>query len=539
MSISRCVQISIRQGILSGMSDDQPSVFNDVIGPVMRGASSSHCAAALRIGRLALSLMEGEIDQVLVEFESKGALATTHESQGTDMGLFGGLLGWDLTDERLLSYAKAMEDSDIELMIEINEFKTISPNIYKLTLSNGSARHELLADSIGGGMIEVLEIDGVPLSISGDCHETLILIDGDESALLARLTTEFDPAEVHVRASGRAIEIKGQRFLDLATRSELRAEYPIRDWMEMEQVLPVASHAGTVLPFTSCAEMLDYNASRGLSLWELALDYECVRGGLERDDAFGRMREIVELLQNAVRVGLDGTEYEDRILGNQCGPFRETMQSGTLLESGMLNEIILQVTAMMEVKSSMGVIVAAPTAGACAALPGSVLGAGKTMGYSLDEMTLGMLAAGMIGIFIATHSTFAAEKTGCQAECGAGSGMAAAALVGMAGGTLEQALSASSMALQNMLGLICDPVAKRVEVPCLGRNVLGASNALSCANMALAGFDAVIPLDEVILAMDKIGHKMPCEVRCTGLGGLSVTPTSLEIESDLESRCCS
>jgi len=455
------------------------------------------------------------------------------------MGLFGGLLGWDLTDERLLSYAKAMEDSDIELMIEINEFKTISPNIYKLTLSNGSARHELLADSIGGGMIEVLEIDGVPLSISGDCHETLILIDGDESALLDRLTTEFDPAEVHVRASGRAIEIKGQRFLDLATRSELRAEYPIHDWMEMEQVLPVASHAGTVLPFTSCAEMLDYNASRGLSLWELALDYECVRGGLERDDAFGRMREIVELLQNAVRVGLDGTEYEDRILGNQCGPFREKMQSGTLLESGMLNEIILQVTAMMEVKSSMGVIVAAPTAGACAALPGSVLGAGKTMGCSLDEMTRGMLAAGMIGIFIATHSTFAAEKAGCQAECGAGSGMAAAALVGMAGGTLEQALSASSMALQNMLGLICDPVAKRVEVPCLGRNVLGASNALSCANMALAGFDAVIPLDEVILAMDKIGHKMPCEVRCTGLGGLSVTPTSLEIESDLESRCCS
>jgi L-serine dehydratase len=95
------------------------------------------------------------------------------------------------------------------------------------------------------------------------------------------------------------------------------------------------------------------------------------------------------------------------------------------------------------------------------------------------------------------------------------------------------------MALQNMLGLICDPVAKRVEVPCLGRNVLGASNALSCANMALAGFDQVIPLDEVIFAMDEIGRSMPCELRCTGLGGLAVTPSSLEIEAKLSKRCCS
>ena len=521
------------------MSESQPSVFNDVIGPIMRGASSSHCAAALRIGRLALSMMEGEIDTVLVEFETRGALATTHESQGTDMGLFGGLLGWDLTDERLLEYTAAMEASPIDLTIEINDFPTTSPNIYRLTLTNARGTHVLVADSIGGGMIEVLEIDGVPVSIAGDCHETLILVDGEAEALRGRLTESFADNEVHVRGDGRAVEVKAQRFLDADTRAALEADLPITSWLEMDQVLPVASHAGTELPFTSCEEMLAYNEGRDLALWELALDYECARGRLEREDAFQRMRDIVTLLQDSVQVGLAGTQYDDRILGYQCGPYRDKMASSSLLELGMLNEIVLQITAMMEVKSSMGVIVAAPTAGACAALPGSVLGAGKTMGLSHDDMTKGMLAAGMIGIFIATHSTFAAEKAGCQAECGAGSGMAAAALVGMAGGTVEQALSASSMSLQNMLGLICDPVAKRVEVPCLGRNVLGASNAVSCANMALAGFNAVIPLDEVIHAMDKIGRTMPCEVRCTGLGGLSVTPTSLEIEAALESKCCS
>jgi L-serine dehydratase len=146
-----------------------------------------------------------------------------------------------------------------------------------------------------------------------------------------------------------------------------------------------------------------------------------------------------------------------------------------------------------------------------------------------------MLAAGMIGVFIAAHSTFAAEVGGCQAECGAGSGMAAAALVALARGHTRQAVAAASMALQNVLGMVCDPVANRVEVPCLGKNVLAASNALSCANMALADFDPVIPLDEVIETMDKVGKSIPSELRCTALGGLSITKASKEIEKRLRS----
>jgi L-serine dehydratase len=145
-----------------------------------------------------------------------------------------------------------------------------------------------------------------------------------------------------------------------------------------------------------------------------------------------------------------------------------------------------------------------------------------------------MLAGGMIGVFIATSSTFAAEVAGCQAECGAASGMTAAALATMGGGTTDQAVAAASIALQNVMGMVCDPVANRVEVPCLGKNVMAASNALSCANMALAGCDPVIPLDEVIEAMDRVGRSLPHELRCTALGGLSVTRTSKAIEARLE-----
>jgi len=212
------------------------------------------------------------------------------------------------------------------------------------------------------------------------------------------------------------------------------------------------------------------------------------------------------------------------------------MKQGRLLDGGALNLIILYVTALMEVKSSMGVIVAAPTAGACAALPGAVIAMAEAMGLDEVAMAKAMLASGLIGVFIATRWTFAAEVGGCQAEGGSAASMGAAALVTLADGTLPQAVAAASMAMQSMIGLICDPVANRVEVPCLGKNVMAASNALSCANMALAGYDPVIPLDEVIETAKQVAKQMPREVRCTNLGGLSITPTAIALEEKLAAR---
>jgi L-serine dehydratase len=148
-------------------------------------------------------------------------------------------------------------------------------------------------------------------------------------------------------------------------------------------------------------------------------------------------------------------------------------------------------------------------------------------------MAKAFLASGLIGVFITTRWSFAAEVGGCQAEGGSAACMAAAALVQLGGGTLTQSLAASSMALQNMLGLICDPIANRVEAPCLGKNVMAASNALSCANMALAGYDPLIPLDEVIETAKRVSAQMPRELRCTNLGGLSISPTSQTIEERL------
>ncbi|MCJ7737869.1 MAG: L-serine ammonia-lyase, iron-sulfur-dependent, subunit alpha [Anaerolineae bacterium] len=504
----------------------------------MRGPSRSHCAAAVRIGRMCRDLMAGDLQHVLVEFDENGSLATTHHSQGSDMGLLGGLLGWDASDMRLPGSDRAIQQAGIEVQFRITSFDSRHPNTYRLTLTNAIEQHQVTAISTGGGMIRVVDIDGVQVSMMGDYHETLLYLDGDISRFShdLRERVQVDHVLCHRHAGTQFVEVKAQDFLPSEILGRLVAEHGVRDVKTISSVLPVLSRGDLRVPFITCEEMFAYNAGRDLDLWELAVHYESSRGDLSHDRVIEAMRDLVRIMHKSILHGIAGTDYADRILGYQSGVFKTKMEDHRLLDAGILNQMILYVTAMMEVKSSMGVIVAAPTAGACAGLPGAVLGAASATGLSVDEMTKAMLAAGLIGVFIAAHATFAAEVGGCQAECGAGSGMAAAALVTLAGGTTEQAVAAASMALQNTLGMICDPVAARVEVPCLGKNVMAAANALSCANMALARFDPVIPLDEVIETMDRVGKSLPRELRCTALGGLSICETSKRIEDALGSR---
>ena len=525
---------------LNASPKNYPSIFNDVIGPVMRGPSSSHCAAAVRIGRIARDLMDGEIHDVLIEFDPDGSLVTTHESHGSDMGLFAGLMGWDTTDERLVDSTKVIRESGVNVKIEIVPISADHPNTYKITLTNSRETHVMTAISTGGGIIEVIEIDGAKVSLAGDYYETLIYFKTDENQLLAYLNENIQTDEIHLIRGEftQFIEIKTQKCLKQETISKLYSKFDIQSIKKIAPVLPILSHQNIEVPFITCAEMLAYNRDKNLDLWELAVLYERARGAITDEQVIQKMTDIINIMQSAIDTGLAGTKYANRILGYQSGNFQTQMDNRHLIDGGVLNRMILYTTALMESKSAMGLIVAAPTAGACGGLPGACIGAADAMCLPMDDLTRAMLAGGMVGVFIAAHATFAAEVGGCQAECGSGSGMAAAGLVTLAGGSTEQAVNAASMALQNILGMICDPIANRVEVPCLGKNVLAASNALACANMALADYDPVIPLDEVILTMDEVGKMLPSALRCTGNGGLSITETSKEIEKRLGYNEC-
>lgn len=520
------------------------SIFNDVVGPVMRGPSSSHCAAALRIGRISRDLMGGVIDHVLVQFDTGGSLPATHQSQGSDMGLFGGLLGWEADDDRLPSSGEWLKKSNIELQFEYGNYGDPHPNTYRLTLRNRERQIQVIAISTGGGMFEIVEINGASVSIGGDFDETLVwgheqLAELDSQTLCDELGA--DRVAISAGPEFTLVHVQGQSAVPLDQIKELIPEDAITHVDHATSVLPVRSRKELQVPYQTCNAMLQYadrycqqNNLGSICLADLALHYESARSGLGEAELIEKMCGIVRILRVSVDQGLAGTTYEDRVLGFQSGGYRKAMEAGQLLDGGILNRMVLYTSALMEVKSSMGVIVAAPTAGACAAFPAACLAVGESQQLSDGEIAKGMLAGGMIGVFIATHWSFAAEVGGCQAEGGSASAMSAAALVTFMGGDASMACAAASMSMQNMLGLICDPVANRVEVPCLGKNVLAVSNALSAANMSLAGFDPVIPLDETIAAAKSVAERMPREHRCTALGGLAITPTSLAIQKRLE-----
>ena len=513
-----------------------PSIFNDVIGPVMRGPSSSHCAAALRIARLCRDLVDENSKDILIEFDPNGSLATTHKSQGSDMGLFGGFLGWEADDERLPQSDKHMVTAGINVAIHIVDIGATHPNTYRITVKNNKETRKLTAISTGGGMLEVIAIDDLPVSMAGDYYETLIYCKQPENILqFLKASVPFDDIKFH-KGEKAFIEMKSQAFLDEAIYKELQAMEGVLFIKQLKPVLPVMARKNLQVPFITCQEMLEYNKGKNKPLWHLAVDYEMARGNITATEVFEKMRSIIHIMGNAIELGLKGTHYEDRILGSQSLQFREKMEAGQLIEGDTSNRIIMYTSAMMEVKSSMGVIVAAPTAGSCGALPGALFGTAHSMQLHEDELVKAMLSAGLIGVFIAAHATFAAEVGGCMAETGSGGGMAAAAIVEMKGGTLQQSIAAASLALQNSLGIICDPIGNRVEAPCLGRNVMAATNAVSCANMALSNYEQLIPLDEVIETMKAVGDQLHHTLRCTNLGGLSITKAAKKIEAMLEEQ---
>jgi L-serine dehydratase len=506
----------------------------------MRGPSSSHSAAALRIGRMARDLMAGELDKVVVDYDPNGSLVTTHESQGSDLGLFGGLMGWETDDARLPNFREEITRAGIDVEIRYLSYGAVHPNTYRLSLKNSRGEQGMRAISTGGGMIEIQEINGITVSMQGDYFELLVFVSDGVDGLAGWLRKDFDFEHV-ITAEGDGvtlIEVKSRLMPDRELLDELRSNASVCSVCVLKPVLPVLPCRDMRVPFINGEEMQSYRAESGaaMTLGELGACYEAARGGITVDEVRTRMAELIAIMEESIKIGLGGTEYADRILPCQSVNFGKKMDKGGLVPGDVLNRVILYVTAMMEMKSSMGVIVAAPTAGSCGALPGALLGVADALAKDTDERVEAMLAAGLIGVFIADGATFAAEEAGCMAECGSGASMGAAGIVSLAGGSYEQQVGAASMALQNSLGMTCDTLANRVEAPCLGRNVTAASNALSSANMALADFRHLVPIDQVIVAMREVGELMPREICCTGLGGLAVTPASREIAKQLEEK---
>lgn len=288
------------------------------------------------------------------------------------------------------------------------------------------------------------------------------------------------------------------------------------------------------MKISSIDSILTGTAKNHQTLWQFILQAEYLESGTPPEQIIKRVEDTYQVMRNAVRSGLkENSRSLSGLTGGDAFKYYQRIEDGGSVLSDFNAKAIAYAIATNEHNASMGVIVAAPTAGASGIMPGVLIAAQEQFGYMDSDIVNALIVASGIGAVIATRATVSGAAGGCQAECGSAAAMAAGALAYLLGGTNIQVMNAAALALKNSLGLACDPVAGLVEVPCVKRNGVYASMAITAADLALAGITSVIPPDEVIDAMFQIGSLMPSCIRETAEGGLAVTPTGIEAKKKI------
>ena len=280
--------------------------------------------------------------------------------------------------------------------------------------------------------------------------------------------------------------------------------------------------------FSTGSELISLCKSEGLTIAEVMIRREIRRSDLSRDIVISQMREYLDIMRKAADVGIN--EKQSSVTGFTGGDALRMQRYAKRSYIGEdMSNAVAAALGVVEVNSSMGRIVAAPTAGSAGILPACLITAGEKFSLNDDQLINGLFTASAVGMIIAEHATLAGSEGGCQAEVGSASAMAAASLCELRGALPSVSLTAAAIAIKMILGLVCDPVAGLVECPCIKRNAMGTVNAMLSADMALSGIVSLIPFDEVVTAMRNVGRQMNVDLRETAKGGLAATPTGKEL----------
>lgn len=281
--------------------------------------------------------------------------------------------------------------------------------------------------------------------------------------------------------------------------------------------------------FQNVSELVEQANQLG-SVFEVMIALEMETTRMPRTEILKKMEQQLTVMENAVEKGVNGVSSATGLTGGDATKLKEYIEKGNFLSGETILTAVRNAVATNEVNAAMGLVCATPTAGSAGVVPGVLFAAKERLNMDREAMVRFLFTAGAFGLVIANNASISGAEGGCQAEIGSASAIASAALVDASGGTPEMCSAAIAMTLKNMMGLICDPVAGLVEVPCVKRNALGAAQAMISADMALAGITSVIPTDEVIAAMYKVGRQMPSIFKETAEGGLADTPTGREIK---------
>lgn len=511
----------------------------DILGPIMVGPSSSHTAGALRIAQLAASLCTSPVSHAT--FTLYNSFAQTYRGHGTDRALLAGILGMHTDDPAIKESFDVARERGVAWRFEAaGQDDDLHPNTVDIALDclDGSTT-SVRGESVGGGRIRVTRINGVQVDIEGRMP-TLLVAHRDVPGMLALMTHELGAAGVNIAYMSSYRTRPGETayavfetdtpvhpdvVASISSSPDVFEAFDVR----IPGVLALSDELTTPFDFSNGAELL------GLCSPELSLGgvmrkrEEALRGEDESSAHMARVlttmrAEVSEPIARPERSlgGLIGGEAA-RIAASAGGPYD---LCGTAQTKAMAYAM-----ATLERSATMGVIVAAPTAGSSGVVPGCLLALAESR--SLDDATVeeALYAAAAVGSIIERHASVAGAEGGCQAEVGTASAMAAASIVQMLGGTPTQALDAATLAIANLLGLVCDPVRGLVEIPCQARNAIGVANAFSAAQLSLAGAALPIPFDEAVAAMREVGHALPSSLRETAQGGLAACPSMLATSS--------
>lgn len=511
----------------------------EILGPIMVGPSSSHTAGALRCAQVASSLIEGPI--VEVTFTLWNSFAHTYKGHGTDRALVAGILGlapddegirnaFDLAAERGLAYSFKVAGDD----------GTIHPNTVDISMVNAAGdRAEVRGESLGGAKVRISRINGVGVDISG-LYATLFVSQQDVPGVLASLTNLLASEQVNIAfCRTYRTERGGQAYtvfeMDSTPETGLLDKVRALDHIDYATFIELPGTASNLGPGVTAQELFDDGAQLLEACAELNMSIGAVMAVREarisnEERAVARMRRVLEVMRAETAGPVAKPERSlGGFIGGEGKRVAEAASAG--LAGALMGEVqskaVAWAMAVLEKSAAMGVIVAAPTAGSAGVVPGSVLALAEHLSLDDNQIMDALYCAAAIGLNLTTSACVAGAEGGCQAEVGTAASMAAAALTQMMGGTPEQALDAASLALSNLLGLVCDPVGGLVEVPCQTRNAIGVAAAFSSAQLALSGVHSLVPFDEMAKVMLNVGHALPASLRETARGGIAQAPSAL------------
>ena len=507
------------------------SVF-EVIGPIMVGPSSSHTAGMVRIGMMTHNIVGEPMKDIFIRFSPK--MHHTYSGHRSDAGLIGGAIGMKEDSPELKNAIKTAHERGITTSVDYLEEGKYPQNTALMHITCVSGRVvDVLGTSVGGGSIRIMEIDGIPVKMNADAYHIVVWSKTDITVKCKKIEGTL---QVGKTKYGFLFVLT---FLSVPQHETVEYLQAI-DAVEKVSLVPPALQYGVTLdsvePIKSCEHALAIAEKNKISLSEVAIRYEMKRSGFSREEIFERMRTHYAQMRQSV---LDGQKPDKELCyglvdGAESLKLLNWAQSGNSISGGLIPIAASRAMGVMESNGSMGCVVAAPTAGSAGVVPGSFSTVQDHFRLTDDKVVEALFVGALAGVIMDNRGvTFSGSIGGCQAEVGVSSSLTAAGIASMFSDDNETPFHSMAICLKNILGLVCDPLAGPVEVPCIKRNVIGVANAFISSDLALAGIRSFVPPDEVIDALADAERRLPTELKCSSIGGLASTNTAKQVRKML------